>query len=105
MQTPYDYGISMPYNTLELEREKIRASNRKSPKFEEKEDVFYYKCIYHKTIFCYDCVTNFGKREIEYSLAPKCDKHEVPQKDCIYMKIPLEDDKSVTCIWCNKKIK
>jgi hypothetical protein len=91
-------------------RDKLRTVEllRKKPLFSDdidNEPIIFYKCIYHKKIYCYDCAHNFNKKEIEYHLAPKCDNHVLTQKDCIWEKFEMDKNQKLTCSWCKEEIK
>ena len=49
------------------------------------ENEIYFKCEFHKTIFCENCAKNCYLQEIDFRKAPKC-KHNFEKKDCIFQK-------------------
>lgn len=52
---------------------------------------FFYKCVYHRSILCYNCAHNFFKSEINYRDAPKCKQNY--------------GENHIDCIWEKKAIK
>ncbi len=48
------------------------------------EKGIYYQCIIHNRLFCHDCATNHGQREIEHRHAVRCEA--LQKQDCIMEK-------------------
>jgi hypothetical protein len=86
--------------TVELMKKKTVFSD-----IDINEPITYYKCIYHKKIYCDDCTHNFGNKKLPYHLAPKCNDHILTQKDCIWEKFELDKNQKLTCSWCKEEIK
>ena len=53
------------------------------------DDNCYYKCEEHGSIFCKNCATNNGKRELLHKDAVKCKTKKLTE--CIWRKIILDD--------------